>query len=200
MENATNALHMAFAVFIFVFAIGLAFTTFSSARQVADIVLYTNDKTNYDERIDASSTIRNVGLEAIIPTIRAYVTDNEGYAIRFIDNTRQNNGSKSIDFSFDIKEQKFQLTDFGINTLNGLRVYRDQLIVEPNAFNEYMQDCLDVLSDLYKNQPNALFRETYKEKIISGGRQTMADGEEVEQLIEKSNTETKVFITYIRVQ
>lgn len=46
MENVTDALKMAFAIFIFIFALSLAFSTITKAKEVADIVLWANDKTN----------------------------------------------------------------------------------------------------------------------------------------------------------
>ena len=91
MENATEALMMAFAVLIFVLAISISISSFSLARQTAQIIIdstdrefdYTYVSTNYDEN-GRVITSREVGAEAIIPTLyRAY---KENYIVRFYDN------------------------------------------------------------------------------------------------------------------
>lgn len=195
MENVTNALHMAFAVLIFAMAIVLAFATFSQARQVADVVFYTNDKTNFEDYTIASSMNRTVGLETIIPAVRRYITDNEGYEIRFKDE------SKGLDLTFDIREQKNQLYQFHIDEEK-----KNQLIYESSELNQYLKDCLEQITKKYKST-NAKFIETYEEVVISGTKYEMGDGEVADSIIieeidgvviEKINTETKVIITYTR--
>ena len=52
MENASDALMMAFGVLIFVLALTLAINSFSQAREVSEIVLYQSDSTNYYEYYD----------------------------------------------------------------------------------------------------------------------------------------------------
>ncbi len=83
MENAVDALKMAFAAFVFVIAIVLAFTAFSQAREVADIVLYTSDRTNYDEQIEgnADGDLRTVGIETVISSVKRYRIENEDYSV-----------------------------------------------------------------------------------------------------------------------
>ncbi len=71
MENASDALKMAFAVFIFVFALSLAFSTITQAKETADLVLFANDKTNYYEYVDIDPNVKGriVGIETVISTI-----------------------------------------------------------------------------------------------------------------------------------
>ena len=47
MENATDALKMAFAVFVFIIALSIVFSLISQAKETADTVLFYSDKTNY---------------------------------------------------------------------------------------------------------------------------------------------------------
>ncbi len=47
MENATDALKMAFAIFTFVICLSLAFSMITKAKETADTVLWYSDKTNY---------------------------------------------------------------------------------------------------------------------------------------------------------
>lgn len=79
MENATDALYMAAAVLLFVMAITIGITSFTSAKQTADAILYRKDETMYYEYTDVSTRAeqnRIVGLETIIPTLYKYYKEN----------------------------------------------------------------------------------------------------------------------------
>ena len=84
MENAVEALKMAAAVLVFVMALGISISSFSQARQTADILIRYSDReyvTQYME--DLGTANRIVGRETIIPAIsRAY---KEYYKIYFYD-------------------------------------------------------------------------------------------------------------------
>ena len=71
MENAVDALKIAFAVIVFTMALSLAMVMFSQAKETSDIVLRTSDVSEYIEYIqnnEDSGRSRVVGLETIIPT------------------------------------------------------------------------------------------------------------------------------------
>lgn len=88
MENATHALLMAFAVMVFVIALTVSMVSFSSVKQVSDIILYTKDETNYYEyqgAISKAAENRIVGLETIIPTLYKYYKEN--YTVVFKEGT-----------------------------------------------------------------------------------------------------------------
>ena len=81
MENASDALIMAFGVLIFVLALSVAVNAFSQAREVSEAVIYKADSTYYydyyDEITDkGASQNRIVGLETIIPTLYKYYKEN----------------------------------------------------------------------------------------------------------------------------
>lgn len=78
MENAVDALKMAFAVMVFVMALSLAIYMFSQARETADIVLHSSDVTQYMsyEQVSEGSENRIVGLESIVPTLYKYYKEN----------------------------------------------------------------------------------------------------------------------------
>lgn len=78
MENAVDALKMAFAVMVFVMALSLAIYMFSQARETADIVLHSSDVTQYMsyEQVSEGSEKRIVGLESIVPTLYKYYKEN----------------------------------------------------------------------------------------------------------------------------
>jgi len=87
MENAADALKIAFAVFIFVFALSLAFSTITKAKDTADIVLFANDKTNYYnyEEIDSGLEGRIVKIDTVISSI--YRCKNETMVVKIIDDS-----------------------------------------------------------------------------------------------------------------
>ncbi|MBP3255932.1 MAG: hypothetical protein J6M60_05540 [Clostridia bacterium] len=84
MENASDALLMAFGVLVFVIALTVAITSFSQAREVSELVIYNSDSTNfyeYEEVSVGASRSRIVGIETIIPTLYRYSKEN--YTVLF---------------------------------------------------------------------------------------------------------------------
>lgn len=83
MENASEALLMAFAVLIFVLALSLGISSFSLARQTTQAIVDMTDR-EFDYTyvdFDSENTSRIVGIETIIPTLyRAY---RENFIVRF---------------------------------------------------------------------------------------------------------------------
>ena len=70
MENATDALKIAFAAMIFVMALSIAIAMFSQLNDVSKVVLSSSDVTSfYEYEQTTNQKNRIVGLEAIIPTI-----------------------------------------------------------------------------------------------------------------------------------
>ena len=88
MENMADALKMAADVLVFIIALGISISSFSQAKQTAQIMVDYNDReyseTQYVEDIGVEHTDRIVGAESIIPTIwRSY---NEKIRIVFYEN------------------------------------------------------------------------------------------------------------------
>lgn len=84
MENAVDALKMAFAVLVFVIAMWIAFSLLGQANATAREIFFSMDKITYldPQRVgggDANNRI--VGLETIIPTIYRYSVENCGVTI-----------------------------------------------------------------------------------------------------------------------
>ncbi len=77
MEDAVQALKMAFAVFVFVIAISVAFYVLSKAKATSETIFYVSDKTNYYDNVESNSNVtRTVGLETVIPTLYRYYREN----------------------------------------------------------------------------------------------------------------------------
>ena len=78
MDNAIDALKIAFAVLVFVIALTITMRVFSQAKEVSDEVFYMADKTNFYEYTssDRIPEGRIVSGETIIPTLYRYYKEN----------------------------------------------------------------------------------------------------------------------------
>lgn len=87
MENAVDALKIAFGLLVFAIAITLAFSVVGQARITADAVFKATDKTNfydYAEEGDYNTKEdRIVSFETLLPTIHRYA--KEQYAVTIFD-------------------------------------------------------------------------------------------------------------------
>jgi len=84
MENATDALKIAFAMFVFVIAITLTFSLVSQAKSTADVVLYHSDETNfyeYEYSKGEDSKNRIVSVAEVIPTLYRYYKESIGVTV-----------------------------------------------------------------------------------------------------------------------
>ena len=71
MENASDALRMAFAVFVFIIALSIVFSLISKVKQTADAIMFNSDKTTYYEWLDArQENGRIVGIDTVISTLK----------------------------------------------------------------------------------------------------------------------------------
>lgn len=87
MENAVEALKIAFAVFVFAIAVALTFSVVGQVRATSDVILALEDKTNdYDYVENSESNANNkeriVGFETILPAIYRYA--EEQYAVTIV--------------------------------------------------------------------------------------------------------------------
>ncbi len=111
MEHASEALIMAFAVLIFVLALSISISSFSIARQTAQVILDRTDRQydytyiDYDISNGRPTITREVGMETIIPTLyRAY---KENYIIRFYESNGEplNVYQKKVNRQFNITNE-----------------------------------------------------------------------------------------------
>ena len=91
MENASEAIKIAFGVMMFVLALTLSITSFSQATQAVESITYMSDReTTYTYVEPASNSNRIVGVETIIPTM--YNAYKENYKVYFYESfTDENN-------------------------------------------------------------------------------------------------------------
>lgn len=73
MENASDALKMAFAIFVFIMALSIALALITMARNTSDTVLMHSDKALYQEPTAYTGALndgaRIVGIETVISTL-----------------------------------------------------------------------------------------------------------------------------------
>lgn len=82
MENAADALKIAFAMFAFALAIMVTFSLVSQAKTTADTVLYYSDETNFYEYHGSNATKnRIVSVSEIIPNLYRYYEESIGVTI-----------------------------------------------------------------------------------------------------------------------
>lgn len=86
MENATEALKIAFGFMMFVLALSLSIFSFSQATQAVDSITVMKDReTQYTYVKPSSDSNRIVGVETIVPTM--YKAYKENFRIVFYDGT-----------------------------------------------------------------------------------------------------------------
>lgn len=80
MENAVEAMKMAFGMIVFVLALSASMYLLNTATSTSKILLYYADETNYLDNIniDETNTVtkRTVNVETIIPTLYRYYKEN----------------------------------------------------------------------------------------------------------------------------
>lgn len=74
MENASDALKMAFAIFVFIIALSIVFSLITQVKETADEILFNSDKTTYYswETGETLENGRTVGIETVISTLKNY--------------------------------------------------------------------------------------------------------------------------------
>lgn len=103
MENATDALLMAFAVLVFIIALSVTLTTLTQAKRTADIVLFYSDRENFRTPLkadldNASDGGRIVGVDTVIATI--YRCAKEKFSVKIIE------GSQIYNFEYDLQTEE----------------------------------------------------------------------------------------------
>ena len=80
MENAIDAMKMAFGMIVFIIAISASMYLLNTATSTSRILLYYADETNYLDNINVDEstdiTKRIVNVETIIPTLYRYYKEN----------------------------------------------------------------------------------------------------------------------------
>lgn len=87
-ENASQALMIAFGLFVFVIAMSFTMYMFSKLSSTSEILLYASDKTNYYDNVEVvgkEGIERYVNSETVIPTLYRYY--KEHFCVKIYDAT-----------------------------------------------------------------------------------------------------------------
>jgi len=147
MENAVDALKIAFAVLVLVIALAVSISSFNLAKNTSDIILYTKDETNYyqyqsDDDINKVQKQKIVGLETIIPNLYRYYKEN--YTIVFM-------------------EGQLNVETGDISGLKKMKLYKTQ--IEPSNWSEsYKNFMKKKYSSIYKGL--SIYNENLDSDIV----------------------------------
>ena len=75
MENAADALKMAFAIFVFVIAITVTFALLTEAKNTADVVLFYSDETNFQPHVESLEKA-TVSYQDVVSTLYRYYKES----------------------------------------------------------------------------------------------------------------------------
>ena len=95
MENAAEALKMAFGVLMLVLALTLCISSFSQAREAVDSIITIKDReTSYTYLESSENSTRIVGIETVVPTM--YKAYKENFEVHFL----KADGSKLVLYKY----------------------------------------------------------------------------------------------------
>lgn len=171
MENAVEALKLAFAVILLTLALSLSMSFFSKARSTAELVLQRSDKlayydyTRYDLPEDPSGN-RVVGYETIIPTLYKY--DKERYKVVF----KQGNYDSSTGELTNVEPLSiYQTTSIRANWNKNYTNDFDGRTTSDSVYNELRICSFDIIEESQRNEPwtgNAEQVKLHLDAIFSG--------------------------------
>ena len=96
MDNAADALKMAFGIFVFITALSILFVTTSTVRRTSDAMFFYTDKTNFYEHTNSKDANREVGYSDVVATLYRYY--NETLAVKVL----LRDGATYKEYNFDI--------------------------------------------------------------------------------------------------
>lgn len=149
MENAVEALKIAFAILMFVMALSLGISSISKANAAVEAIIYLNDReTEYSYVTPSKGLTRVVGVETIVPIMyKSYI---ENFEVHFFD---ENGNPLPIYYATDangIKKTDENGNEIIINSLDGTEIYGSASEAQSHL-NQILGDSGNV-SDKYKNQ------------------------------------------------
>ena len=124
MENAVDALKIAFGVLVFVIALTVAFALLSQAKATSDIMLFASDKTNYYTYSNKAENTegRIVGADVVISSLYRYYKESVVVRVYDKNNTLIEEFNTETDGGLSQKERKKKVNDWikeNSSTLNG---------------------------------------------------------------------------------
>ncbi len=207
MENATEAMKMAFGFIMFVLALTLSISSFSQARSAVESITTMKDReTQYTYVSPSSDSSRVVGVETIVPTM--YKAYKENFRVVFYDgradaNNYQNspiylytyidpNGNQTRINYIDLEEEILPGASEAISHLNQL------LDAQANSSSRYRKQFDLHPEGLYKYLEGKKFKELLGEYYQEDKKELDAGGT-VNTEINNVNKTKKRIITYVLI-
>ena len=173
MENAVEALKIAFAVMMFVVALSLSISSLSQASSAVDAIINLNDRQTEYTYVEPTSSNRTVGVETVITSM--YKAYQESFDIYFY----KSNGDPLI--IYNSKDGEGNL--IGINCINGSEVFANseeaiehlnQILGHPSHATEKYQNQLnnEYTDGLYNFLSGKKFKEELGEYYITQSEST----------------------------
>lgn len=193
MENAVEALKIAFAVMMFIMALSLSIFSFSQANNAVTAIISLNDReTEYSYVEPSSSNTRTVGVETVVPTMykaykenfKIYFFNNDGtpltiyYATDSAGRRKIDENGNEVEISYIDGSEVFANAQEAENHLN-------QILGNPNNIDEKYKNQIYHSNGLY----NFLSGKQFKEEL---GEYYQTDSEDTPEV---NKTKTRV-ITY----
>lgn len=167
MENAVEALKIAFAMIMFVMALSLGISSISKANSAVEAITYLNDREKeYSYVTPSEGLTRVVGVETIVPIMyKAYI---ENFEIHFLD---KNGNPLPIYYATDVNGKR--KTDKNgneiiINSIDGSEIYEnaeearshlDQILGKPENISKKYKNQVYYSSGLYEYLSGKQFKE-----------------------------------------
>lgn len=160
MENAADALKIAFAIFVFVLAITITFSLVSQAKSTSDYVLYYSDETNFYEPLNSREKNRVVSTSEVITSLYRYYKESIGVTVNIDGNT----------YTFDLDNQESIMDEIGKTKLSSraereenLNIFIENYLLKDNII-KYTEEFVEVpFSGIYE------IGEDDTELVISSG-------------------------------
>lgn len=137
MENAVDALKIAFAVLVFVIAITTTFYFISQAKNTSDTVLYYADDTNFYEYANSNDKNRTVNVAEVISTLYRYYKESIAVTIKL-----ENNNVTTFDLTTENKSMK--------EIENELAIYVSSNLLKLNSNSKFKEEFVETpISGIY---------------------------------------------------
>lgn len=192
MENAVEALKIAFAVMMFIMALSLSIFSLSQANNAVTAITSLNDRETEYSYVEPSSNNRTVGVETVVPTM--YKAYKENFKIYFFD---QNGNPLTIYYATDStgrRKRDENGNEVEISYIDGSEVFANaqeaeshlnQILGNPNNIDEKYRNQIYHSNGLY----DFLSGKQFKEEL---GEYYQNDSEDTPEV---NKTKTRV-ITY----
>lgn len=186
MENAVEALKIAFGVMIFVLALSMSISCFSQMNSAVQAIVTLRDRETEYTYVEQSQGTRTVGIETIIPTMyRVYKENIEIYFLK-ADGTQ-------LPLYYATSEQEGIVVNYiGSNNKYEMKLSDD------SAFIEFIDTILGTGKDTYGAINNKYYNQLYYDDGIYEAFRNYEFTEELGEYEVGSgaSTTTKRVITY----